>query len=40
MLKFLQSHFLRDDHKIFEEDVKFRLIDKTQGSGPTIQEYY
>ena len=38
--KLLQSHFLRDDHKIFLEDVTVRLIDKTQGSGPTKQEYY
>ena len=38
--KLLQSHFLRDDHKIFLEDVKVRLIDKTQGSGSTKQEYY
>ena len=27
--KFLQSHFLQDDHKGFLEDVEVRLIDKT-----------
>ena len=26
--KFLQSHFLQDDHKGFLEDVEVRLIDK------------
>ena len=38
--KSLQSHFLQDDHKGFLEDVEVRLIDKTQGSDPTKQEYY
>ena len=38
--KFLQSHFLQDDHKGFLEDVEVRLIDKTQGSDPTKREYY
>ena len=37
--KFLQSHFLQDDHKGFLEDVEVRLIDKTQGSDPTKREY-
>ena len=27
--KFLQKHFLQDDHKGFLEDVEVRLIDKT-----------
>ena len=38
--KFLQSHFLQDDHKGFLEDVEVRLIDKAQGSDPTKREYY
>ena len=38
--EFLQSHILQDDHKGFLEDVEVRLIDKTQGSVPTKQEYY
>ena len=38
--KFLQSHFLQDDHKDFLEDVKVRLTDKTQGSNSTKREYY
>ena len=38
--KFLQSHFLQDDHKGFLEDAELRWIDKTQGSDPTKQEYY
>ena len=38
--KFLQSHFLQDDHKGFLEDVEVKLIDKTQGSNPTKREYY
>ena len=33
--KFLQSHFLQDDHKGFLEDVEVRLIDKTKCSDPT-----
>ena len=36
--KFLQSHFLQDDHKGFLEEVEVRLIDKTQGSDPTKPE--
>ena len=32
--KFLQSHFLKDDHKGFLEDVEVKLFDKTQGSDP------
>ena len=38
--KFLQGHFLQDDHKGFLEDVEVRLIDKAQGSDPTMREYY
>ena len=38
--KSLQSHFLQDDHEGFLEDVEVRLIDKVQGSNPTIREYY
>ena len=38
--KFLQSHFLQDDHKGFLEDVEVRLTDKTQGCDPTKREYY
>ena len=38
--KSLQSHFLQDDHEGFLEDVEVRLIDKVQGSDPTIREYY
>ena len=38
--KFLQGHFLKDDHKGFLEDVEVRLIDKTQGSDPAKQEHY
>ena len=38
--KFLQSHFLQDDHKGFLEDVEVRLIDKTQGSDPTLKTLY
>ena len=26
--------------KVFLEDVEIRLLDKTQGSDPTKQEYY
>ena len=36
---FLQSHFLQDDHKSFLEDVDVRLIDNSQGSDATKQEY-
>ena len=38
--KFLQRHFLQDDHKGFLEDVEVRLIDKAQVSDPTKGEYY
>ena len=38
--KFLQSHVLQDDQKVFLEDVEVRLTDKTQGSDPTKREYY
>ena len=38
--KFLQSHFLQDDHKGFLEDAEVRLINKTQDSHPTKREYY
>ena len=38
--KFLQRHFLQDDHKGFLEDNKVRVIDKTQISDPTKGEYY
>ena len=38
--KFLQSHFLQDDHKGFLEDVEVILIDKTQCSDPSKREYY
>ena len=38
--KFLKSHFLQDGYKGFLEDVEVRLIDKTQDSDPTKQEYY
>ena len=38
--KFLQSHFLQNDHKGFLEDVVVRLIDKTQDSNPAKREYY
>ena len=31
---------MQDDHKEFLEDVEVRLIDKTQGSETTNQEYY
>ena len=34
--KFLQSHFLQDDHQGLLEDVEVRLIDKTQGSEARI----
>ena len=37
---FSHGHVLQDDHKGFLEDVEIRLIDKTQGSGPTKREYY
>ena len=33
--KFLQNHFLQDDHKDFLENVEVRLSDKTQCSDPT-----
>ena len=33
--KFLQGHFIQDDHKGFLEDVEVTLIDKTQSSDPT-----
>ena len=36
--KFLQSHFLQNDHKGFLEDVVVRLIDKTQDSNPAKRE--
>ena len=39
-VKFLQSHFLPNDHKGFLEDVEVRLIDKTEGSDPTKWKYY
>ena len=38
--KFLQSHFLQDDHKGLLEAVEVRLIDKLQGFDPTKREYY
>ena len=38
--KFLQSHFLLGDHQGFLQDVEARLIDKTQGSDSTKQEYW
>ena len=38
--KFLQNHFLQDDHHRFLEDVEVTLIDKTQTSDPTKKEYY
>ena len=38
--KFLQIHFLQPDHKGFLKDVEVRLIDKTQGSDPTMREFY
>ena len=38
--KFLQRHYLQDDHKGFLEDVEVRLIDKTEGCDPTKREYY
>ena len=37
--KFLQSHFLQDDPKGFQDDVGVRLIDKTHVSDPTKREY-
>ena len=37
--KFLQSHFLQDDHKGFLEDVEIRLTDKMQGFDSTKREY-
>ena len=37
--KFLQSHFLQDDHTRFLEDVVVGLIDKAQGSNPSKQKY-
>ena len=37
--KFLQNHFLQDDHKGFLEDVEVRLIDKTKCSDPTKWDY-
>ena len=37
--KFLQSHFLLGDRQGFLQDVEARLIDKTQGSDSTKQEY-
>ena len=33
--KFLQRHYLQDDHKGFLEDAEVRLIDKTQSFDPT-----
>ena len=39
MQKFLQSHFLQPDHKVFLKDVEIRLIDKTQRSDPTKREF-
>ena len=38
--KFLQSHFLQEEHKGFLENFEVRLIDKTQGSDPIKREYY
>ena len=38
--KFLQSHFLQQDHKGFLQDVEVRLIDKTKGYDPTRREFY
>ena len=38
--KFLQNHFLQDDHHGFLGDVEVTLIDKTQASDPTKREYY
>ena len=37
---FLQSYFLQRDHQGFLNDVKVRLIDKTQASDPTKREFY
>ena len=34
------SYLLQDDHKGLLENVEVRLIDKTQGSDRTKQEYY
>ena len=36
--KFLQEHFLKDDHHGFEKDVSISLIDKTQSSDPPKRE--
>ena len=38
--KFLQSHFLQDEHESFLENVDVRLIDNKQGSDTTSREYY
>ena len=38
--KFLQSHFLQEEHKGFLKNFEVRLIDKTQGSDPIKREYY
>ena len=37
--KFLQSHFLQDDHERFLEDVVVGLVDKAQFSNPSKREY-
>lgn len=38
--KFLQNHFLQDDHKGSLEDAEVRLIEKKQGSEAATREYY
>ena len=37
--KFLQSHFLQDDHKAFLKDVEVRMTDNTKGSDPIKRGY-
>ena len=38
--RFLQSHFLQQDHQGFLKKVEDQLIDKTQASDPTKREFY
>ena len=38
--KFLQSYILPSDHKGFLKDVEVGLIDKIQGSDPTMRKFF
>ena len=36
--RFLQSHYLQPDYKVFLKNKEVRLIDKAQGPDPTKRE--